>query len=68
MISPIRLTQGAVKLYSVLLTCDSSKIKKVKPSEVIVTDLSDIVEIHIKHILAKLLKSQEFIHSLSQSL
>jgi len=68
MISPIRLTQGAVKLYSVLLTWDSSKIKKVKPSEVIVTDLSDIVEIHIKHILAKLLKSQEFIHSLSQSL
>ncbi len=68
MISPVRLSQGAVKLYSVLLTWDSSKIKKVKPSEVIITELSDMVEMHVKHLLTRMLKSQEFIHFLSQSL
>jgi len=67
-VSPVRISKGVAELYSVLLTWDITMITRIKPSPILLSELSDVIEMHIKHILTKPLKSQEFIHSLSPSL
>ncbi len=64
--SPIRLSPAVVKLYSDLLTWDTMKIKRIKPSNMLLSELSDIMDMHIKYILTKPLKSKAFIQSISQ--
>jgi DNA repair protein RecO (recombination protein O) len=62
---PLSISRGVVKLYSNLLTWDIGKIKRIRPSHTLFSQLSDIVDMHIKHILMKPLKSEAFIRSLS---
>jgi DNA repair protein RecO (recombination protein O) len=58
--SPIRLSPAVFKLYSDLLHWDTSKIKRIKPSERLLADLSGIIDMHIRYILDKPMKSETF--------
>ncbi|MDI6890911.1 MAG: DNA repair protein RecO [Thermodesulfovibrionales bacterium] len=63
--SPVRISQGVVKLYSDLLTWDIAKIKRIRPSDMLLSELSDIMDMHIKHMITKTLNSRAFIRSLT---
>jgi DNA repair protein RecO (recombination protein O) len=62
--SPIRLSPAALKLYSDLLTWDTTKIQRIKPSERLMSELSGIINMHINYILARPLRSDVFVQSL----
>ena len=62
--SPIRLSPAALKLYSDLLTWDTTKIQRIKPSDRLMSELSGIINMHIKYILARPLRSDVFVQSL----
>lgn len=64
--SPVRLSSGVIKLYANLLTWDPKKIDRIRPSDTLLSELSDVIDMHIKHILTKPLMSKAFIHSTSQ--
>jgi DNA repair protein RecO (recombination protein O) len=61
---PIKLSPPVLKFYSDLLTWDTAKIKRIKPSDTLLSELSEIINMHIKYILSKSLKSEAFIRSL----
>jgi len=63
---PIRLSGAVLKLYTDLLTWDAVMIKRIKPSDKLLSELSDIINMHIKYILAKPLKSEASIHSITR--
>ncbi|MEW6162118.1 MAG: DNA repair protein RecO [Nitrospirota bacterium] len=63
--SPVRISRGVVKLYSDLLTWDIAKIKRIRPSNMLLSELSDIMDMHIKHMITKTLNSRAFIRSLT---
>ncbi len=63
---PIRLSPAVIKLYANLLTWDTTKVKRIRPSDKLLSELSDIINMHIKYILAKPLKSEAFVQSLTQ--
>jgi DNA repair protein RecO (recombination protein O) len=62
---PVRITQGAMKLYSDLLIWDITKIQRIRPSHLLLSELLDLLDMHIKYILMKPLRSEAFIRSLS---
>ncbi len=62
--SPIRLSPAVLKLYADLLTWDTAKIRRIKPSDRLMSELSGIINMHIKYILAKPLRSDVFVQSL----
>jgi len=66
MVSSAKLSPGVVKLYKDLLTWDTKKINRIRPSKMLLSELSSIIDMHIHHILTKPLKSREFILSLSE--
>ena len=66
--SPIRLSPAVVRLYTDLLTWDTTKIKRIKPSDKLLSELSDIINAHIRYILTRPLRSDMFIHSLPRPL
>jgi DNA repair protein RecO (recombination protein O) len=61
---PIKLSPAVLKLYTDLLTWDTVMINRIKPSEKLLSELSDVIDMHIKYILAKPLKTESFIQSL----
>ena len=61
---PISITQGAIRLYSDLLTWNIQKLQRIKPSDVLLSELSDIMDMHVKYILMQPLKSEIFARSL----
>jgi DNA repair protein RecO (recombination protein O) len=61
--SPLRITPVVLRLYNDLLSWDTRKIKRIKPTERILSDLSDIVNLHIRYILSKPLKTDSFMKS-----
>ncbi len=61
---PIKLSPAVKRLYYDLLTWDSIKITRIKPSERLLLQLSDVIDIHIKYILSKPLKAESFMQSL----
>jgi DNA repair protein RecO (recombination protein O) len=61
---PIRLSPAVLKLYTDLLTWDTVMINRIKPSEKLLSELSDVIDMHIKYILAKPLKAESFMQSL----
>jgi DNA repair protein RecO (recombination protein O) len=63
---PVRITQGALKLYADLLTWNVQKIQRIKPSNALLSELSGIMDMHVRHILMQPLKSANFIQSLSR--
>lgn len=64
--SPIRILPAVLKLYTHLFTWDPIKINRIKPSATLLSELSDIINMHVKYILSKPLKSEAFIQSLSR--
>jgi DNA repair protein RecO (recombination protein O) len=62
--SPIKLSPAVLRFYSDLLTWDTTKIKRIKPSAALLSELSDIINVHIKYVLSRPLKSEEFIQAL----
>jgi DNA repair protein RecO (recombination protein O) len=64
--SPIKLSRAVVRFYSDLRSWDAAKINRLRPSAVLLSELSDVINIHIKYILSRPLKSEEFIHALSR--
>jgi len=62
--SPIKLSPAILRFYSDLRTWDATKIKRIRPSPALLSELSDIINVHIKYILSRPLKSEEFIHAL----
>ena len=63
---PIRLSPAALKLFKDLLTWDTTKVNRIKPSHMLLSELSEIMDLHIKYILDKPLKSETFFQLLSQ--
>ncbi|MEW6419371.1 MAG: DNA repair protein RecO [Nitrospirota bacterium] len=61
---PIKLSPAVTRLYYDLLTWDSIKITRIKPSEKLLLQLSDVIDMHIKYILSKPLKTELFMQSL----
>jgi DNA repair protein RecO (recombination protein O) len=61
---PVRITQGALKLYADLFTWNVQKIQRIKPSDALLSELSGIMDMHVKYILMQPLKSETFIRSL----
>lgn len=64
--SPIKLSPAVLKFYHDLLTWDTAKIIRIKPSDILLSELSDIINMHVKYILSKPLKSEAFVHSISR--
>ena len=62
---PLSISQGAMRLYSDLLTWNIQKIQRIKPSDTLFSELSDIMDMHVKYILLQPLKSETFLRSLS---
>jgi DNA repair protein RecO (recombination protein O) len=65
--SPIRLSPAVLKLYNDLLTWDTAKIKRIKPTDMLLSELSDIMNLHIKYILDKPLKSETHLLQLGEN-
>jgi DNA repair protein RecO (recombination protein O) len=63
--SPIRLSPAVMHFYADLLAWDTAKINRLKPSGMLFSEVSDIINMHIKYILTKPLKSGVFVQSLS---
>ena len=61
---PIRLSPPVIRLYDNLLTWDITKIQRIKPSEKTLSELTDILDMHIKYILSKPLRSEAFKQSM----
>jgi DNA repair protein RecO (recombination protein O) len=61
---PIKISPSVLKLYNDLLTWDTSKIRRIKPSKGLISELSAIINMHIKYILAKPLRSDVFEQSM----
>ncbi len=57
---PIKLSPAVLRFYTDLLTWDITKIRRIRPSNGLLSELSDIIDMHIKHILSKPLKSEAF--------
>jgi DNA repair protein RecO (recombination protein O) len=62
--SPIRIPPAVLQLYTHLLTWDTVKIDRIKPSVVLLSELSELINMHINYVLSRPLKSQSFIQSL----
>jgi DNA repair protein RecO (recombination protein O) len=62
---PVSITQGAIRLYADLLTWDIQKLQRIKPSGVLFSELSAIMDMHVKHILMQPLRYETFLRSLS---
>jgi DNA repair protein RecO (recombination protein O) len=62
--SPIRLSPAVRKLYSDLLTWDTAKIERIKPSGGLMSELAGILGMHITYVLSRPLRTDAFLHSL----
>jgi DNA repair protein RecO (recombination protein O) len=60
--SPIKLSAALARFYHDLLTWDTAKIQRIKPSDKILTELLFLINTHIKYILSKSLKTETFNH------
>ena len=58
---PIKISQADVNLYNNLLSWETSKIERIKPAYSILSDLSAVIHTHIKYILEKPLKTEQFL-------
>lgn len=58
--SPIRLSPGSIKLYETLSRWDDSIIGRIKPSNGLLAELSNMINDHIKYTLSKPLRATAF--------
>ena len=54
--SSTKISLAVLKLYENLLTWETDKIHRIKPSQAVLTDLTHIITLHIQYILARPLK------------
>jgi DNA repair protein RecO (recombination protein O) len=59
--TPIVISAALRKLYENLLLWDTSKVQRIKPTNQLLEDLSDVLGMHIKYILSKSLKTELFV-------
>jgi len=59
--TPIEVSPAMMKLYADLLLWDTAKIQRIKPSHMLLAELSEIMSMHIKYILSKPLNSEAFV-------
>ena len=59
--TPMKVSPAMMKLYEDLLLWDTDKIQRIKPSHMLISELSEIISMHIKFILSKSLKSEAFV-------
>jgi len=64
--SPLRLSPSVVRFYTDLITWEHKKLQRLKPSGKLLSELTDIINMHIQYILSKPLKSASFKKSLSR--
>jgi DNA repair protein RecO (recombination protein O) len=58
----IKLSPPVLRLYADLLAWDTTKVRRIKPSNVILGELSEVITMHINYTLSKPLKSEAFVH------
>lgn len=58
--APFVISKGVKKFYYNLLTWDITKINRIRPSEMLLSELSDILNAHIEYITSRTLNSKEF--------
>ncbi len=58
--SPIKLSPGSIKLYESLSKWDASIIERIKPSQSLLSELSSMLNDHIRYTLSKPLRSSAF--------
>jgi DNA repair protein RecO (recombination protein O) len=58
---PIKISPAVVSLYNNLQSWEPSKIERIKPSYSVLSGLSDVLNTHIKYILEKPLKTEQFL-------
>lgn len=58
--SPFRVSPAAIRFYSTVLVWELSKIDRLKPSESIFSELSRIIDEHVKYISEKDLRTNSF--------
>ncbi len=64
--TPIEVSPAMMKLYADLLLWDTAKIQRIKPSHMLLAELSEIMSMHIKYILSKPLKSEAFVYAIGK--
>lgn len=65
---PIVISAAMMKLYEDLLLWDTAKVQRIKPSHMLLSELSDIMSLHIKYILLKPLKTGAFVYATGKEL
>ncbi|GAB4416627.1 MAG: DNA repair protein RecO [Thermodesulfovibrionales bacterium] len=58
--APMKLSPGVIKLYGILRGWDISKIDRIKPSRTLLSELSSILDNHIRYTTAKPLRTTAF--------
>jgi DNA repair protein RecO len=58
---PIKISLAVISLYNNLLSWETSKIERIKPANSVLSDLSSVIQTHIKYILEKPLKTEQFL-------
>jgi len=58
--SPMRLSLGLIRLYASLRKWDISKIDRIKMTGTLLAELSEVLNSHIQHTIAKPLKTRHF--------
>lgn len=58
--APIRLSPGVTKLYDAMRRWDISKIGRLKPSGMLLSELAGMLDTHIQHTISKPLRTKAF--------
>ncbi len=58
--SSFRISKGVINLYSSLLNWDQANLKRIRPAEVLVSELSILIDEHVKYIIEKNLRTKAF--------
>ena len=56
--TPIRLSPAVIKLYGVMRTWEIGKVSRIMPSGMLVSELSNLLDAHLRYTMAKPLKTQ----------
>ena len=58
--SSFSISRGVINLYSSLLNWDPSNLKRIKPAENLVSELSTLIDEHVKYIIERNLRTKAF--------
>ena len=58
--TPMEISPAVRKLYEDLMQWDTAKVRRIKPSPILLADLAEIMSIHIRYILSKPLNTEHF--------